>query len=157
MKHSEVFNGSYFFIRHQRWNVKVRVADINYIESQKNYSMLFLRGGKKLLVLANLARFEKLLETSGFCRIHRAYLVNLDWVMAFDRQQVKGEDGQILPLGRNYLDVLPNQVFVMAAATPYNTTARTAHRAPHDTAQVSKNVLIAQRKLGELGTIEDPG
>lgn len=112
-KHSEVFAASYFFVRQQRWNVKVRFADITYIESQKNYSLLYLRGGKKLLVLATLVRFERLLEASGFCRIHRAYLINLDWVAAFDRQQVKGDDGCTLPLGRSFADVLPKRLFVM--------------------------------------------
>lgn len=112
-KQNEVFTGPYFFVRHERWNVKVRLADITYIESRRNYSMVFLRGGKKLLVLATLVRFERLLQFSGFCRVHRAFLVNLDWVAAFDRQEVKGDDGQSVPLGKNYVDVLPKQVFLM--------------------------------------------
>jgi DNA-binding LytR/AlgR family response regulator len=113
IKHTEGFTGPYFFVRHERWNVRVRVADIAYIESKKNYSMLFFRGGKKLLVLANLARFEKLLENAGFYRVHRAFLVNLDWVAAFDRQEIKGDDGQSIPLGKHYVDVLPKKVFLL--------------------------------------------
>lgn len=107
---TEATTGRYFFVRQERSNVRVWAAEICFIEARKNYCMFFLRNGRKLLVLVRMKQLDFLLQEFGFCRVHRAFLVNLDWIAAFDRHQVRGDDGQTIPIGEHYADILPGRV-----------------------------------------------
>ena len=96
-----------FFIRHQGRYQKIHVADIHYIEASKNYCRIVTATGT-YLTLSPLRRFEELLPAGDFYRIHRAYIVALAWITAFDNRYVYGPDHK-LPIGDNYRQSLPEQ------------------------------------------------
>jgi DNA-binding LytR/AlgR family response regulator len=112
-----------FYIRHKGRNIKILFADIHYIEAMKNYSKISTKKGN-FLALATLKGFEVLLPPSQFCRIHRAYVVSLEWITAFDIRTVYGPD-QLLPIGKNYRMSLQDRVLLIGERTPnYNRTMK---------------------------------
>jgi DNA-binding LytR/AlgR family response regulator len=89
-----------FFIRHQGKNVRINVAEIYYVEARKNYSRIVTASGV-YFAICTLKRMEKLLPRTDFQRIHRAYIVALAWIKAFDTTQVHGET-ETVPIGEMY-------------------------------------------------------
>lgn len=63
----------------------VSLDDIIYVEASNNYSTLMLINGKQLLISKTLKDVQELLEESHFLRIHRQYIINLNHVKAFNR------------------------------------------------------------------------
>jgi two-component system, LytTR family, response regulator len=86
--------------------VVVRVAEIDWIEASGDYVSIHV-GGKTWLMRETIAAIELRLALSGFVRIHRSVLVNVDRVAEL-RPQDKGEyavllrDGTELKLTRSY-------------------------------------------------------
>ena len=56
--------------------MKIMVADILYIEADRNYSRIFT-GIKEFLLSTTLKTIEEKLSGNLFVRIHRSYLINL--------------------------------------------------------------------------------
>lgn len=86
--------------------IVIRVADIDWIEADRDYVSLNV-GGKTWLMRETIAAMELRLALSGFVRIHRSTLVNAERVKEL-RPQDKGEytvvlnDGTELKLTRHY-------------------------------------------------------
>lgn len=66
-----------FFIKSDGQNYPVFLADILYCEAMKNYTMVILTNGQKLMPLIPLSRFEILLSEAGgeFIKVHRSFLI----------------------------------------------------------------------------------
>jgi two-component system LytT family response regulator len=86
--------------------VVVRVAEIDWIGAASDYLTIHVKG-KTWLMRETIAAMELRLALSGFVRIHRSTLVNIDRVAEL-RPQDKGEylvllkDGTELKLSRSY-------------------------------------------------------
>jgi two-component system LytT family response regulator len=86
--------------------IVIRVADIDWIESDRDYVSVKV-GAKTWLMRETIAAVELRLALSGFVRIHRSTLVNVERVKEL-RPQDKGEytvvlhDGTELKLTRHY-------------------------------------------------------
>jgi two-component system LytT family response regulator len=86
--------------------IVIRVADIDWIEADRDYVSVHV-GGKTWLMRETIAAVELRLALSGFVRIHRSTLVNAERVKEL-RPQDKGEytvvlhDGTELKLTRHY-------------------------------------------------------
>jgi two-component system, LytTR family, response regulator len=91
---------AFFFIRHQGRNLKIRVLDIDYIESRKNYCKIATKNGA-FMTIVTLKHMATILPPDQFCRIHRAFIVSLEWIVSFDRSVVYGAD-HTLPIGDVY-------------------------------------------------------
>jgi two-component system LytT family response regulator len=61
-------------------------------ESDSNYTHVFLKDGKKLLVSRTLKEIEELLKDHPFLRVHRSHLINLNEIV----QYVRGEGGYVV-------------------------------------------------------------
>jgi two-component system, LytTR family, response regulator len=64
----------------------VNSSDIIYIESDRNYSTLFLKDGKKEVVTMNLGNVEEMLP-STFYRISRFHIINTGFLVKVDRKK----------------------------------------------------------------------
>jgi two-component system LytT family response regulator len=87
----------------------VSIRDIVYCESDDSYTQFFLNDGQHYLVTKTLKEIQEMLETRGFLRIHRQYLINEEHI----KKYVKGEgnyllmsNGQSIPVSRLYKDRL---------------------------------------------------
>lgn len=85
----------------------IEICKVIRIEAECSYSVLFLAGGKKILVSRSLSEFSKSLRGKPFFRVHNSHLVNLEHVRMFIRSDggyVEMDDGSTVPLSRNKKD-----------------------------------------------------
>ena len=64
------------FVRNKEKMVKIMVADILYIEADRNYCRIFT-ANKEYLLSITLKTIEEKFSEKTFVRIHRSYIVNL--------------------------------------------------------------------------------
>ena len=98
----------YIFIKADKKLVRVRFADIIYIEGLKDYVIIRL-DQSRVITLQNMKSLEDKLPTPMFKRIHRSYIVNVNKIEAIVGNMVEvTEKGQTkhLPIGKNYRDEL---------------------------------------------------
>ena len=60
----------------QEGDIKLPRKMIVRIEGERNYSCIYLEGGKRVLASKTLGEFEEILEGEGFFRCHKSHLVN---------------------------------------------------------------------------------
>lgn len=63
------------------------VDDIIYVESDGNYSTLFLQNEKKIVVTKKLKEVDAILPEHYFFRIHNSYIINLGKIKAFIKNE----------------------------------------------------------------------
>ncbi|HPG06915.1 MAG TPA: LytTR family DNA-binding domain-containing protein [Saprospiraceae bacterium] len=98
----------YIFIKADKKLVRVRFADIIYIEGLKDYVIIRL-DQSRVITLQTMKSLEDKLPTPMFKRIHRSYIVNVNKIEAIVGNMVEvTEKGQTkhLPIGKNYRDEL---------------------------------------------------
>ena len=79
----------------------VKTNAILYCEADSNYCKIVCLDGKKIVLSKTLKFIEELLPTSIFQRIHKSYLVNLNYVTRFNKTNellVELSNGQTLPV-----------------------------------------------------------
>jgi len=67
------------FVRHNDRIVKIIIANILYIEADRNYCRIHSKG-KIFLLVATLKDIEKKLPKEYFIRVHRSYIINLSQI-----------------------------------------------------------------------------
>lgn len=82
-----------------------RLDTILYCEADTNFTCFHFKDGSKELICRNLKHYATILETQGFCRVHRSYLVNLDCV----KQYIKGKGGTIILENNQQIQVSNNR------------------------------------------------
>lgn len=94
-------NLKYAFVWRQEDYLKISLGDIMWIEAERSYSVVRLTGGRSLTVSYNLAVIEKNLSHTDLMRIHRSYIVNLNYVSSLTGNcLVVGK--KLFPIGREY-------------------------------------------------------
>ena len=94
----------------------VPVESIISCESDSNYTILQLKGNKRVIVSRTLKEIEELLEEHSFIRVHRCYLANLNEIEKY----VRGEGGYLVMSDGTSLDVARNKKEVlMKKLLPY--------------------------------------
>lgn len=67
------------FVRCREKMMKIMVADILYIEADRNYSRIFT-ANKEFLLSTTLKTMEEKLSLNHFVRIHRSYIININQI-----------------------------------------------------------------------------
>jgi two-component system LytT family response regulator len=70
----------------------LETANILYCKADDNYTEIYLNNNKRKLVSKTLKHFEDILKESGFARVHKSYLVNVNEVVKY----IKGKGGTIV-------------------------------------------------------------
>lgn len=70
----------------------LNTTDILYCKADDNYTEIYLNNSKKKIVSKTLKYFEEALTNSGFARVHKSYLVNVNEVVKY----VKGKGGSVV-------------------------------------------------------------
>jgi two-component system, LytTR family, response regulator len=92
---------SFIFVKDGTTLVKIRLADIKYIEGMKDYVAIHTPQ-KKFVVHQRMKNMETMLPADRFIRIHHSYIVSLDWIDAVQKERV--QLGNIsLPISDSYL------------------------------------------------------
>lgn len=71
------------------------------LESNSNYSKIFLVDGRTIVVTRLLKDFESLLQPYRFFRVHHSHLVNLQYM----KKYIRGEGGQVVLQNGDVVDV----------------------------------------------------
>ena len=66
--------------------VFLKISSIVYIQAEGDYTQVTTSEGRRGLILKSMKEWEKRLPASYFCRIHRSYIVNLDFVEQVDKE-----------------------------------------------------------------------
>lgn len=84
----------------------VDTNNILYLQSEVNYTRIFLREGKTYLSSKTLKHFNGILEGPEFIRIHKSFLVNRLQVLSITPDYVLLKNGTQLPISRRKRRVL---------------------------------------------------
>lgn len=90
----------FLYLKADKKMVKVKLADILWIESLKDYVMV-KTDEKEVITYQKISYLDEKLPEGQFLRIHRSFIVSRDKIDAFSATQV--EIGKhAIPIGRNY-------------------------------------------------------
>jgi DNA-binding LytR/AlgR family response regulator len=75
---------------------KIPISDVILLKGNINYTTFCLRHGREKFVPRSIKFFEEHLETLGFLRVHRSFMINPLYVEKYD------EDKDILTMTNGY-------------------------------------------------------
>lgn len=100
----------YFFVHAEYTLVKISFDDIEYIEGLKDYVKINLANKPKaVLSRTSIKAIELQLPSELFYRVHKSYIINVDYVTQIRRGKVKIVDTE-LPLSDNYRDIIHKMI-----------------------------------------------
>lgn len=91
----------HIFIKANKKLVKVKLNDIMYIESLKDYIKVVTKL-ESYIVHKTLTSITEELSGDLFLRIHRSFTISINKVIAIDGNQIELQNKKI-PIGRNYI------------------------------------------------------
>ncbi|MGQ1786587.1 MULTISPECIES: LytR/AlgR family response regulator transcription factor [unclassified Saccharicrinis] len=96
-----ISDDTYLQVKIEYKNVKIKIADILYLESMDNYVKIFT-SGKYYMPHQNLKSIHKQLPQNLFLRVHKSYIVSKQHISRYTHKEIHINDVQI-PIGRTYL------------------------------------------------------
>ena len=81
--------------------VKIKFDEVIYIEGAVNYIQIHTMEGKHMTYLT-MKEIERHLPKPLFARIHRSFMINVNFVKVIERSQVRLENGESLIMGDYY-------------------------------------------------------
>jgi DNA-binding LytR/AlgR family response regulator len=102
-------NNALLILNHKT-SKKVFVNTVVFLEGNINYTIVHLESGKRKVVAHSLKFFEAFLETHGFLRTHRSYMINPIHIKNFNHEQyrVVMNTGQEAMISRRKKNLLKN-------------------------------------------------
>jgi two-component system LytT family response regulator len=70
----------FVLISNMKYSEVISLTDIVFIQADGSYSKVFLNSKKTISCSKNLSFFETVIKSDSFIRIHKSYLVNLDYL-----------------------------------------------------------------------------
>ncbi|MEM1216409.1 MAG: LytTR family DNA-binding domain-containing protein [Bacteroidota bacterium] len=102
------------YVRKHQTLHRVNYSNISYINAEGNYCYLILDDQRKHAVKISLRQLVAQLPPEQFIRIHKSYVINLDFVTKFDfkaRQAYLGTE--CIPIGRTYVQNIMDRILVV--------------------------------------------
>lgn len=81
----------------------IKVSDILYLQSNINYTYIFVKGEDRITASKTLKDYEEILPENTFCRIHQSYMCNINFVKKVLKEDggfVLLDNGQKIPVSR---------------------------------------------------------
>lgn len=99
-------NTAFIKLDNQKW-VKINFKDVVYIEAREKISILYFSNNEYMVCKSPLYKVQRMLPLE-FERIHRAFIVNVDWVDYVDvaKRQINLKNNVSLGLGLGYKDCI---------------------------------------------------
>jgi DNA-binding LytR/AlgR family response regulator len=101
-KESAIIKDS-IFIKKDCYYKKVKLADVVYIQSDGNYLEIVVSDGKKHLIRSTFNDFMTGLPTEKFFRIHKSYVINIDYITGISNATVFLQEYE-LPISKSKKD-----------------------------------------------------
>ena len=74
-------------IINQKTLKKILLQNVILLKGNINYTTFYLQNGREKVVAHTLKFFENYLETQGFLRIHRSFMINPNFVKEYQQEQ----------------------------------------------------------------------
>jgi DNA-binding LytR/AlgR family response regulator len=84
---------------------KPNINTASYLQASQSYSIVVWTTGETFIQCRPLKKYEPKLLQNGWCRIHRSYLVNPDFIknISEGRDKIYLQNGKTLPISRRHL------------------------------------------------------
>lgn len=102
--HKETPEDDYIFVKTESKGklLKINLADIDFIESMKNY-MVIHRGGQKTLVYTSMKELEERLPKKQFIRVHKSFIIPISRITGIEGNLVRLKNVSTeIQIGENY-------------------------------------------------------
>lgn len=96
---------------------QIRISSIRYFEVQKNLITVHYGKNETFEFISTLTKLENQLESHGFYRAQRSYLVNLNQVAKITFEMLSLQDGTEIPVGRKYYKGLKEILHALSKAS----------------------------------------
>ncbi|SDY81055.1 LytR/AlgR family response regulator transcription factor [Lachnobacterium bovis] len=87
-------------------DILIDVNDIIYIEAQGSYSIIVLSSKKEILISKNLKKIETELNFLFLIRIHKSFIVNINYIDKWYYKYIVLKNNIKIPVGRNRSSIL---------------------------------------------------
>ncbi|MCE3008028.1 MAG: LytTR family DNA-binding domain-containing protein [Bacteroidetes bacterium] len=94
-------NPDFLFVKHNGRHVKIRTADIKWVEAIGDYVEIHTVGQKQYVIHATMKVMEKKLGRPDFIRVHRSYIVRIDQIEEIEDGTIVIV-GKFIPIGKSY-------------------------------------------------------
>ncbi len=99
---SEIVNNEKrFYFRTASEDISIMINDILFFESDGNYIKVFAKDNEYRF-RDTMQSIENSMESYGFIRIHKGFIVNQSAVMSLNSEECKLINGESLPIGRSF-------------------------------------------------------
>jgi two-component system LytT family response regulator len=89
---------------------KINFSEIIFIEGLKNYISIFTNKQEKIVTYIGIGEIEDKLPKNKFIRVHRSFIISMDYVIAIDGNEVFMKDAPRVPMAGNFKDELFQQM-----------------------------------------------
>jgi DNA-binding LytR/AlgR family response regulator len=90
----------HIYVASERKQIKVLLNDILYLESMKDYVVIY-KTDSKIITKNTLSHFEQILPSNAFLRIHRSYIVAVSKILSVTKSSI-GIGKKELVIGKRY-------------------------------------------------------
>ncbi len=98
------YQDAFIYLKVEKKMQKVFLKDIQYIESLRNYIKIKTID-REITALKSISSIEDMLPAKKFLRVHRSFIIAIDFVNAFSPSEIDIK-GMKIPVGRNYKEVV---------------------------------------------------
>jgi len=100
-------NNTLLILNH-RTSVKVFINSIILVEGNANYTKFYMKEVKERVVAHTIKFFESHLETHGFLRVHRTFMINPKHIETYNSEQkiLTMSNGQVANIARRRRGIL---------------------------------------------------
>lgn len=96
----EQFN--FIFVKSEYENIKINTDDILYLQGLKDYIKIYTTTSQRaILTLSSFKDIQDRLPALKFLRVHRSFLINIDFIKALQKTKIVIRDKRI-PIGETY-------------------------------------------------------
>ena len=93
--------GQSIWVEKGKVRIRIPVHNILYVKAEHVYCRLFFPNDQRVLKRISLDRLTSELPSGEFLRVHRSYLVNVDYVERFNASKILIGKAEI-PIGRTW-------------------------------------------------------
>lgn len=100
-----IIDEDFIFLRADRMIFRVRISEIEYVESIENYVKV-VTSSEKVVTRSTFKEFLESLTTKGIIQVHKSYAVNVGRIKKTEGNQIITEGGYVIPFSKTFKERL---------------------------------------------------
>lgn len=103
----------YITVTYSGTETKILLSNIQCLESNLRKVIFTLSENREIEVVGKLTDYEEFLLHHGFCRCHKSYLVNMEYIDSIDNDVFYLTSGKTMKISRTYLQSAKRHILTM--------------------------------------------